>query len=96
MSTFTAGFLTGAVQLETLDLRNNVLEASCLRELLIDLIENYTNRERSGVTVNLKGQSGANRLRESSKFDGTSGETSTAAKLDFLRQVAGWSILLDS
>lgn len=96
MSTFTAGFLTGAVRLETLDLRNNVLEASCLRELLIDLIENYTNRERSGVTVNLKGQSGANRLRESSKFDGSSGESSTAAKLDFLRQVAGWSILLDS
>jgi hypothetical protein len=82
--------------MKNVDFRNNLLEASCLRTLLIDLIANYNANNRGGVTINLKGQSGPDRLRESSKFDGTSGDNSTQAKLDYLRQNAGWSILLDS
>jgi len=96
MTTYTEGNLATAVSMKNVDFRNNLLEASCLRTLLIDLIANYNANNRGGVTINLKGQSGPDRLRESSKFDGTSGDNSTQAKLDYLRQNAGWSILLDS
>ena len=95
-STHTLGNLANAVRLTQFDFRNNVLEASCLRDLLLDLVENYNQRNRSGVTINLVGQSGTNRLRESSKFDGSGGPNSTKNLLEFLRGVAGWSILLDS
>jgi len=93
-STYTTGFLSGNTNAYTIDFSNNRLEASMLRPFLIDMVENYLN---GGVTktINFKGQSGPNRLREGSKFDGTTGEDSTEAKLKFLRG-AGWSILLDS
>ena len=97
LSGYTAGSLANSIYLSVADFRNNQLQEHVLRDILIDLIDNYTARNRSGVTINLKGQgSGSRRLRESSKFDGTSGENSTKAKLDYLKQVAGWSILLDS
>lgn len=95
LTTYEQGNLSTCVYLEKLDLRNNQLQASILRDLVLDLIENYTARNRGGVTVNLRGQSGGNRLQESSKFDGTSGENSTKNKLDWLRSEAGWTILLD-
>ena len=96
LSGYTAGSLANSIYLTVADFRNNELQEHVLRDILIDLIDNYTARNRGGVTINLKGQTGARRLRESSKFDGTSGENSTKAKLDYLKQVAGWSILLDS
>ena len=93
-STYTSGNLTTCTVFKKLDFRQNRLEASMLRPFLIDMVDNYLANPRSGVTINFKSQSGPDRLREGSKFDGTTGDDSTEAKLDFLRG-AGWSILLD-
>ena len=41
-------------QLKYLDISNNSLSSQALEKIIEDLFKNYTNAERSGVTVNLK------------------------------------------
>jgi len=75
-----------------IDISNNLLTAQVGPTLINDLLENWVLAPRGGVTVNMLGQDG---LSESStRNDGSSGEGSTANKLDTLRQ-KGWSILMD-
>ena len=78
--------------LSIIDLSNNQLPSGAGSPLISDLFDNYALNPRSGVSVNLLGNSGLNRT--SIINDGTGdGENSTIAKLNFLERF--WTILLD-
>ena len=57
--------------------------------IIADLYENISLNPRTGVSVNLLGNS---MTREGIQNDGTEGETSTANKLSFLENF--WTILI--
>lgn len=54
---YTPGRLTGITRLRSLDLSNNNLNQSSIDSILDDLVVNYTSARRSGVVVNLLGNS---------------------------------------
>lgn len=82
--------------LSILDLSNNQLTASVGTPLINDLYDNYAGNPRSGVSINLLGNAtgGSGLSRSSIVNDGTEGENSTRAKLEFLERF--WTILLDA
>lgn len=96
MNGYSAGNLKSNVYASVIDISNNKLPAAVGPVLIDDLLKNWAANPRSGVTVNLLGNSvnGSGLTEASSRNDGTEGASSTATKLDTLRQ-KGWTILMD-
>ena len=78
--------------LQILDLSNNNLTSASGPAIIKDLFENYSLNPRSGVSVNLLGNSATGLTRDAIINDGTEGDGSTANKLSFLENF--WSILV--
>lgn len=92
MTSYRAGSLSKNIYASTIDISNNKLPAGVGPTLIDDLLKNWTANPRGGVTVNLLGNTGLS--ENSSRNDGTTGASSTAGKLDTIRQ-KGWTILMD-
>ena len=91
-----SGYIEGSLRYNTtisiIDLSNNSLSSATGPKIISDLFENYTLNPRSGVSVNLLGNSTTGLTRDSIINDGTDGDNSTANKLSFLENF--WTILV--
>jgi len=96
MNGYSAGNLRSNIYASVIDISNNNLPAQVGPVLIDDLLKNWASNPRGGVTVNLLGNSinGSGLTEFSTRNDGTDGASSTAIKLDTLRQ-KGWTILMD-
>jgi len=54
---FTPGLFAQCTRLRSLDLSNNGLNQSTVDDILLEMIDNYNNAPRTGVVVNLQGNS---------------------------------------
>ena len=59
---YSSGFLSGVTRLRSLDLSNNILNQSSIDTILTDLLSNYNAAPRSGVLINLLGNSAPSRV----------------------------------
>jgi Leucine-rich repeat (LRR) protein len=77
--------------LRRLDISNNKLSIGAVRNIISDMLENYQNNPRSGVTVNMLGQTdfSGNPVTEAEVI----ADEATADNLQFLRTV-GWTVLI--
>jgi hypothetical protein len=98
MTGYVEGNLRSNIYASVIDISNNKLTAAVGPTLISDLLKNWGSNPRSGVTVNLLGNSvsGVGLTESNTRNDGTdpTSETSTASKLDTLR-AKGWTILMD-
>ena len=88
---YVSGSFAGLTRLQRLDISNNQLSASDLNSVIDDLFANYESAPRSGVAVNLRGQSRAVGYNPSSQ--GSPREQDIRSKLDFLSS-NGWTITI--
>ena len=86
---YTPGALKYNSSLSVIDFSNNQLPNTAGSNIIADLYDNISLNPRTGVSVNLLGNS---MTREGIQNDGTEGETSTANKLSFLENF--WTILI--
>lgn len=90
MTSYTVGSFAGLTRIINLDVSSNLLYAYDLNNIIDDLVINYKNAPRSGVTVNLYGQGNAVGYSPStSSLDKR--EKEVANNIDFLRN-NGWTI----
>lgn len=59
---YSSGSLTTATRIRSIDLSNNSINQSNIDSILDDLLANWNNAKRSGVTVNLLGNSAPSRI----------------------------------
>tara|TARA_R110000744_G_scaffold39947_2_gene90732 strand:+ start:7017 stop:9506 length:2490 start_codon:yes stop_codon:yes gene_type:complete len=86
---YTEGSLRYNTSLSVIDFSNNQLSNNDGSNIIADLYENFNLNPRSGVSVNLLGNS---MTKDGIQRDGTEGLTSTANKLSFLETY--WTILI--
>jgi Leucine-rich repeat (LRR) protein len=79
-TTYKSGAFSSLYRLRYLDLANNLLSQQAINSIISDLYTNYNSINRSGVTINLRGNAAPS---------GTSLDY-----IDILRS-KGWSIALD-
>lgn len=60
-SPFTPGLFNQCTRLKSLDLSNNDLNEATVDAILLEMVDNYNNAPRSGVVVNLTGNSAPSR-----------------------------------
>ena len=92
ISGFVKDSLKYSTQLSVIDFSNNQLTAQSGSDIIADLFENYSLNPRTGVSVNLLGNSSTGLTRDGVINDGTEGDSSTKNKLSFLE--SRWTILL--
>jgi Leucine-rich repeat (LRR) protein len=85
ITNFARGTVDQCTRLRFLDLSNNNLSESSAINIISDLVDNYTNNPRSGVVVNLLGNS---KITEQFILS----NEIAAEQLSFLRNNARWSI----
>ena len=59
VSPFTSGLLAQCEKLKSLDLSNNGFNSSTIDDILLEMLANYNNSQRTGVVVNLGGNNAA-------------------------------------
>ena len=62
LNSYPTGSLTDATRLRSLDLSNNQINQSNIDQILLDLLDNWDQARRSGVTINLLGNSAPSRI----------------------------------
>ena len=92
ISGFVKDSLKYSTQLSVIDFSNNQLTGPSGSDIIADLFENYSLNPRTGVSVNLLGNSTTGLTRENVINDDTEGDSSTKNKLLFLE--SRWTILL--
>lgn len=85
ISGYTPGALSTNYSLRNFDAGNNTLSGSAAATIFADLLENYNNRPRTGVTINLAGNNFAENATDLSE--------ETLATIATLRSL-GWTIII--
>ena len=62
INSYPTGSFSGITRLRSVDLSNNQLNQSNIDQILLDLLDNWNSARRSGVTVNLLGNSAPSRI----------------------------------
>jgi len=79
---YTAGSFSGTVSLRTLNISNNSINQGFINQIILDLSENYDQNPRTGVVINLRGNSSPSNSEE------------VQGSIDKLRS-GGWNVLVD-